>query len=202
MKRKLFSTIKTLYAISTTVLLAYLLVSFATFRDTFEEISVKRINIVDDQGVARIVISNKEKIPNPIIAGKEFQRQMKPAGIIFYDEKGNEVGGIALSTIDNSSGLRALAFDYANADALGFLSQDDLNGKNFRAGILINDKDLSGKPGANISRMRLMTENGNAGLIINDAKENPRIKIMVDSIGNPMIQTIDLNGNIKDILIK
>ena len=192
---------KTLYTISTTLVLVYLLVSFSTFKESFEEISVKRINIVDDQGIARIVISNKEKIPNPIIAGKEYQRQMKPAGIIFYDEKGDEVGGIALSTINNKSGLRALALDYANADAIGFLSQDDLDGDNFRAGILINDKDLSGKPGANISRMKLMTENGNAGLIINDAEENPRIKIMVDSIGQPIIQTIDLDGKIKDILI-
>jgi len=179
----------------------YLLVSFSTLKDSFEEITVKRINIVDDKGIARIVISNKEKIPNPIIAGKEYERQMKPAGIIFYDEKGDEVGGIALSTLKDSSGLRALALDYANADAIGFLSQDDSNGENFRAGILINDKDLSGKPGANIARMKLMTENGNAGLIINDAKENPRIKIMVDSIGQPLIQTIDLEGKVKDILI-
>ncbi len=176
-------------------LLLFILASFTVLKESFEEITVKRINIVDESGENRIVISNQERIPNPIIAGKEYQRRMKPAGIIFYDEKGDEVGGIALSSV-NETGIRAIAFDYANADAIGLLTQEDLNGKNFNAGIVINDKDLSGKPGSNISRMKLMTENGNAGLIINDAKENPRIKIMVDSLGNPLIHVFDENGKL------
>ena len=62
---------------------------------------------------------------------------------------------------------------------------------------MIMDKDLSGKPGSNISRLKLTTENGNAGLIINGPDEKPRISIVVDSIGNPLIQVFDENGKVK-----
>ncbi|MDR2234975.1 MAG: hypothetical protein LBE92_02520 [Chryseobacterium sp.] len=191
-----------IYAGISTLALCYSFVSIHDLKESFDEITVKRINIVDEKGTNRIVISNQERIPNPIIKGKEYQRRMKPAGLIFYDKNGDEVGGLALSEI-NGQGLHALAFDYSNADAIGLLSQDDKdNGKNFKAGILINDKDLSGKPGSNISRMKLTTENGNAGLIINGPDEKPRISIVVDSIGNPTIKVWDANGKVKNAVLK
>lgn len=184
-----------MYAIITTSALVFLFMSFKNLKDSFEEIAVKRINIVDEKGTNRIVISNQERIPNPIIAGKEYKRRIAPAGLIFYDEKGDEVGGLAFSSTEDS-GLRALALDYENADAIGMIAQEDLKSDYFRAGILINDKDLSRKPGINISRMSLMTENGNAGLIINGPDEKPRVQIMVDSLGNPSINLLDAEGNI------
>ncbi len=187
-----------IYMAVTTLLLIYSFNSNNRSTASFEEISVKRINVVDEAGNNRMVISNQELMPNPIIAGKEYKRKIAPAGIIFYDEKGDEIGGLALSTMNNS-GLRALSFDYANADAIGLLSQEDLNGNNFRAGILIMDKDLSGTPGSNISRLKLITENGNAGLFINGPDEKPRISIIVDSIGNPLIQVFDKNGIAKNL---
>lgn len=163
-----------------------------------EEISVKRINIIGGNKQNRMVLSNQERMPSPIIEGKEHKRQVAPAGIIFYDENENEVGGIALSSIDNSD-LRAIAFDYANADAIGLFSQDNQRNNDFKAGILINDKDLSGKPGSNISRVKLMTENGNAGLFIYGPDEKPRISLSVDSLGKPSIQVHHENGQIKEL---
>lgn len=195
MKTKIFQSIVMIYLAGTTVLLLY---SFHSKNQTvvsFEEISVQRINVVDQDGNNRIVISNQELIPNPIIGGKEYKRRIAPAGLIFYDQKGDEVGGIALSTLD-SIGMRSISFDYANADAIGLLTQEDQNGNHFKAGILIMDKDLSGKPGSNISRMKLTTENGNAGLVINGPDEKPRISIMVDSLGIPSIAIFDENGNV------
>lgn len=198
MKKNFFQVFMVIYVIATTLLLIYSFTSDNAISTSFEEISVKRINIVDEDGHNRLVISNEELMPDPVIAGKEYKRMNAPAGIIFYDEKGDETGGIAISKI-NETGVRAIAFDYANADAIGLLTQEDLNGDNFRAGILINDKDLSGKPGSNISRMKLTTENGNAGLIINGPNEKPKISIVVDSLGNPSIQVFDKNGVAKEI---
>jgi hypothetical protein len=105
--------------------------------------SSSRNNVVDDKGVNRLVSSNQDKMPLPIIAGKDYKRRVAPAAIIMYDEKGDKVGGVGLSAI-NQSGIRALAFDFANADAIGLLAQEDLKCMNFKAGILINDKDVSG----------------------------------------------------------
>ena len=81
------------YALLTTPWLIFFLFSFNRIQDSFEEITVKRINVVDEKGNKRLVISNQERIPPPIIAGKEYKRAVSPAGMIFYNEQGNEVGG-------------------------------------------------------------------------------------------------------------
>jgi len=61
---------------------------------------------------------------------------------------------------------------------------------------LINDKDLSGKPGQNINRINLLTENGNAALVMKDNNEIPRIILKVDSLGNPSIEMFDKSGKL------
>lgn len=155
----------------------------------------ERINIKDKTGKNRIVISNMDNIPPPIINGKTFQRAVNPAGIIFYDKNGDERGGIAI-TDNETTNLNAIALDYQNADAIGVLAQDNKEDSYFKAGLIINDKDLSGKPGQNINRINLITENGNAALIMKDANEVPRIILKVDSLGNPSIEMFDKNGNL------
>lgn len=157
-----------------------------------EKITIKD----DDTGNNRIVIANTKYIPDPIVGGKTFQRAYKPAGLIFYDKNGDERGGLAI-TDNEETNLNALAFDYQNADAIGILAQDNKHDNYFRAGLFITDKDLSGKPGYNIDRINLMTENGNASLIMKDHNEVPRIVLKVDSLGNPTIQMFDENGKTK-----
>lgn len=155
----------------------------------------ERIDIKDKTGNNRIVISNMDHIPPPIIGGKTFERAVNPAGIIFYDKKGDERGGIAI-TDNETTNFNALAFDYQNADAVGLFAQDNKDDNYYKAGLIINDKDLSGKPGHNTNRINLLTENGNAALVIKDANEIPRIILEVDSIGNPSIKTFDKAGNL------
>ena len=155
----------------------------------------ERIDIRNSKGANRVVISNEEHIPNPIIAGKEFERRVAPAGLIFYDKNGDERGGIAISEHENLN-LNALAFDYQNADAIGIYAQDNLVTDYFKAGLTINDKDISGKPGLNTNRIDLATENGNAALVIKDANEIPRIILKVDSAGSPSIEMLDPSGKV------
>ncbi|WP_126974324.1 hypothetical protein [Gynurincola endophyticus] len=157
--------------------------------------NIERININDASGKNRVVIANTDNIPQPIIAGKIYKRAYAPAGLIFYDKNGDERGGIAI-TDNEETNLNALSFDYQNADAIGILAQDNKHDNYFRAGLLINDKDLSGKPGHNINRINLLTENGNAALVIKDNNEIPRIILKVDSLGNPSIEMFDKNGNL------
>ncbi len=173
-----------------------LLVAYVTYLQVMDgrtTTQAHRIDIRDSSGKERIVISNEQNIPDPIIGGKKFQRAYKPAGLIFYDRNGDERGGIAITDNDRTN-LNALAFDYQNADAVGILAQDDKDGNYFRAGLLINDKDLSGRPGSNINRINLITENGNAALVIKDPSGRPRIILKVDSLGNPSIEKLDSLG--------
>jgi len=155
----------------------------------------KRIDIKNEESINRIVIANEELIPQPIINGKTYQRAYSPAGLIFYDKNGNERGGLAITDNDETN-LNALAFDYQNADAIGILAQDNKHDNYFRAGLMINDKDLSGKPGHNINRINLITENGNASLVMKDNNEVPRIILKVDSLGNPSMEMFDKSGRL------
>ena len=154
-----------------------------------------RIDINDSTGKNRVVISNEEHIPPPILNGQTFERVVTPAGLIFYDRNGDERGGIAIT--DNAeTNLNALAFDYQNADAVGILAQDNKHDDYFRAGLIINDKGLSGKVGDNTNRINLMTENGDAALVMKDRNEVPRIVLKVDRLGSPSIQLFDDAGNL------
>ena len=184
------------YAGVITITFLFTLYSFGS-KDSksFDELTVKRINIVDEKGENRMVISNQERMEPPIILGKKYKRALNPAGIIFYNEKGDECGGIALSKNPETS-TYALALDYDNADAIGLLSQQNNNTNTYKSGIIINDKDHSGKIGSNINRINLMTTNGNSSLVINGPDEKPRIIISVDSIGNPLFKVINKKGEI------
>ncbi len=183
------------YAGTVTVAFLMLLYSFKSLNENFDEITVKRINIVDDNGINRMIISNQERMEPPILFGKKYKRALNPAGIIFYNEKGDECGGIAISK-NPETNTYALAFDYDNADAIGFLTQQNNKTNTYKSGIVINDKDLSGKIGGNTNRINLMTENGNSSLIINGPDEKPRIILSVDTLGNPMIKMMNSDGEI------
>ena len=156
----------------------------------------ERIDIKDTTGNNRIVISNTAHIPPPIINGKTYQRAVTPAGFIFYDKKGDERGGLAI-TDNETTNFNALSFDYQNADAVGIFAQDNKKDNYFKAGLIINDKDVSGKPGHNINRINLITENGNASLVMKDHNEIPRLILKVDSLGNPSIEMYDKDGKLK-----
>ena len=170
------------------------IVSYMLLDDSNNNImEAERINIKDKSGSNRVIISNMDHIPPPIISGKAYKRAVHPAGIIFYDKKGDERGGIAITDTEETN-FNALAFDYQNADAVGLFAQDNKNDNYFKAGLIINDKDHSKKVGHNTNRINLLTENGNASLVIKDGNEVPRIVLKVDSLGKSSIEMFDMEG--------
>ncbi|WP_417354385.1 hypothetical protein [Flavobacterium sp.] len=188
------------YSAIVSVILLFLLVSFKTPKSFNEdEISLKRINITDEQGNIRLVISNEERTPPPILNGKEYKRAISPAGMIFYDKEGNECGGLALSSKDNTD-ISALVFDYSNMDALGMRVIDTKDG-DYNAGFIINDPSPKGTLGRGNSRILLENSNGDAQLVLHDAEGSPRLKISVDEDGNASFNLLDKNGKVtKDVL--
>ncbi|MNK40866.1 hypothetical protein D3C87_595210 [compost metagenome] len=191
---KIFKLLFGILLLCNILLLASL--SYILLKDNNGWTEAERIDIKDKTGNNRIVISNVDNIPPPIINGKTYQRAVTPAGLIFYDKNGDERGGLAITDTEDTN-FNALSFDYQNADAIGIYAQDNKKDNYFKAGLTINDKDLSGKPGHNINRINLITENGNASLVMKDMNEIPRIILKVDSIGNPSIEMYDERGKIK-----
>ena len=67
-----------------------------------EEITVRRINVVDESGEIRLVIAGE--LPGPIVRGQALERAIVPAGIIWYDRNGDESGGLAAAPVSGWKG--------------------------------------------------------------------------------------------------
>jgi hypothetical protein len=112
--------------------------------ETFDEITVGRINIVEPDGTKRLILSNRAQFPGDFQQGKEGARPDRRtfAGLLFINEEGTENGGlIQKGGIDAngkiSSGL-SLTFDRFRQDqALQLLNNDSATHQ--MSGFLVND---------------------------------------------------------------
>ena len=186
------------YCITLTAILGILLLAAASKPNHFDELSVERLNIVDSAGQARLVLANPERFPVPIIDGKRFRRAIDPAGLVFYNAKGDEVGGLAIT--DQQAGrLSAVVFDYSNADAVGLLARISPDGKEATAGLVINSRpsealDTRGASEASKRRVELQNRNEVAELVLSDSKGRPRLRVYVDGEDHPAIEMLDETG--------
>lgn len=96
---------------------------------TPQSLTVKRLAVVDDKGVERVIIA--APLPDPIVHGKRFKREGVISGILIYDSKADERGGYV--TNDGES-------------AGAFLTLDSEEGQVFTA-----YANASGKDGATVS---------------------------------------------------
>ena len=97
---KLFSHPRFLAIYSGVLTIAFAVVVLAGFaesrqKQTFDEIDVHRINVVEPDGTLRLVISNKADFPGIIIKGKETPHPDRAtAGMLFFNDEGTENGGL------------------------------------------------------------------------------------------------------------
>src|SRR3546814_13361431 len=68
-------------------------------KGVFDEISVKRINIVEPDGKYRLVLSNSERFPGLFMEGKEYKHHSRDGGgMLFFNDEGDEVGGLTFGS--------------------------------------------------------------------------------------------------------
>jgi hypothetical protein len=127
-----------------------LLLSLAAFQQSpaekqrFAEIDVERINVVERDGTLRMVISNRERSPGPVMRGQPFAYPggSRP-GMIFYNDEGSENGGLIFSGRRNPDGtyeaVGSLTFDQYEQDQIIALQYIDSNGER-RQGLQILDR--------------------------------------------------------------
>ena len=114
------------YAALNTVVLAVL--ATAAFRQAtpqkFDEITVQRMNVVDANGTLRLVISNKDRMHPGQLDGKVIDRPRPVAGLLFFNESGDEVGGLTFTGREVNGVAQAnagLMFDQFKQDqTIGF----------------------------------------------------------------------------------
>jgi len=132
------------YAFVVTVLLGAL--TFAGFsqgnqKNKFAEIDVERINIVDKDGKLKMVISNSERQHPGVIDGRTLSRT-RPAGMLFFNEKGDECGGLSFNGDQKDGKASAgalLAFDRFLQDQTVAIQYGENNGQ-YSAGLRVWDR--------------------------------------------------------------
>ena len=137
----------TVYSGVLTVVFAGTLLSGFAFRSKqtkFDEINVRRINIVEPDGTLRMVLSGKADAPGLIIKGKEYPRgDRKTAGMIFFDDEGTEDGGLIFGGMKGQDGkvesFGHLSFDQYQQDQVFTIDAVE-NGGSRRSGVGIWDR--------------------------------------------------------------
>lgn len=158
------------------------------------EITLNRLNIVDSRtGKLRMVLA--DIVPDPVIGGKTVPRIFKAGGLTYYNDKGNEVGGLVI--VNDSSGEKTLlTFDYNNTDAFSIFKNETL--ESYQMGIQISDRntqeEFERRGSRGTGRIGILNNNKTALIGLNDTRARPRIIFMVDANDNPRILVLDTLG--------
>ncbi|MEI9806586.1 MAG: hypothetical protein WDO16_01185 [Bacteroidota bacterium] len=118
----------------------------------FKEITAERINIVNADGTPVIAISNKQRIANPVMGGKKYPVEVGEgreymAGMIFFNEAGDEMGGLIFNSFKMPNGKIAgmghLSFDRFNDNQVISLEYNE-NKNGVRSGLTFYDRPGDG----------------------------------------------------------
>lgn len=88
------------------------------------EITVERINVVDADGTLRLVISDKDRMHPGVMDGVTIKRPRPVAGLLFFNDQGDEVGGLTFTGREEAgrrSANTSITFDQLKQDqTIGF----------------------------------------------------------------------------------
>lgn len=220
-------SLKTYTIISTTItgILAIAAFTRATDKPRFKEIDVERINVIEADGRVRMTISNSELSPGWVFRGKLYPGRPKQAGMIFYNDEGEENGGLIFGgkKVDGKvQSFGHLSFDQYDQDQDMALEYSEGNGKR-GTGIGFYDrpdtpimelvdrqKAIAKQPDgpAKDSAMKALRagyanrlfvgrdEQKTSIVQLSDASNRPRLRLSVDSAGSAVIEFLDENGKV------
>ena len=231
MESKLEREVRVLKAyalVATFLCAAFVLSAFALQggKQKFEEIEVERINVIEKDGQVKLVISNKDRIPGPgnIVSGKFYTRAgPKTPGILFYNEKGDECGGLQFGSKEQDGKYAAgagLAFDkYGGDQVIGINYSDDSGArdvgfnvwdqpdvspdeqkKNFEEARKMKDgpeRDALRSQAVAHRRVFVGRSRDKASTVtLFDSVSRPRIRMFVGPDGEPKLEFLDASGKI------
>jgi hypothetical protein len=131
-----------LYSVLSFSVLAFVSVSaFTQPQQRIDELTVQRLNVVDANGTLRFVLSNKDRMHPGVMDGVTINRPRPVAGMLFFNDEGDEVGGLTYTGTDDN-GRRAnagLMFDQLKQDQTIGISYSEGNGQR-SAGLQVWDR--------------------------------------------------------------
>ena len=99
-------------------------------------LKVERINVVEPDVRLALVIANAERMPGPVVDGRELPRELSSgrigsAGMLFFNARGAEMGGLTFRGVESGGAYSAggiLAFDQFRQDQVVAIQYADGGG--------------------------------------------------------------------------
>ncbi|GAA0531794.1 hypothetical protein GCM10009415_11550 [Chitinophaga japonensis] len=213
------------YALVCSLLVIVLLLS--AFRKSGEQGIVKslraeKIEIVEADGTVKLSLFNKKHLPPAVIDGHKLPRQGGgESGLMFYNEEGEECGGLIYDGAKGDNGA-SITFDQYKQDQVVQLLHSQRSGMK---GLIINDRPeksialtfskveeirRSGKDSAaqqqaiselaaqgyfGHRRMMVGQTGRSTGMFVYDSLGNKRLEMMVNEKNMPVIVFYNEKGN-------
>jgi hypothetical protein len=133
-----------IYAATSFVVAAFLFLTAFSAQPSsqrIDELTVQRLNVVDANGTLRFVLSNKDRMHPGVMDGVTINRPRPVAGMLFFNDEGDEVGGLTFTGTDDG-GRRAnagLMFDQLKQDQTIGITYSEGNGQR-QAGLQVWDR--------------------------------------------------------------
>jgi hypothetical protein len=199
-----------------------------TGRQRIAELDVERLNVVEPDGQLVMSLANTMRLPDPLLGGKTLETGRNGPGIIFFDGKGWEVGGLTYGTRANGGATGHFSFDQFHNDQVVYMQYDDNGSTNKRAGLFVMDRArtptldeivrLRGEQasasaerkaaidaqlrGTAAQRVFVGAENETAMVRLRDRQGRERIRLAVDQQGAARLEFLDAAGAVVERLPK
>jgi hypothetical protein len=135
------------YAIVSTLFISFLALSSFGKKDkieNFDELIVKKLTVIGEDNLPRMVLSNENRQHSGRMNGKEWAKRERPSGIIFFNNQGDECGGLVYQAkVKEGKTISGMSFtmdNYKDDQVLQILNDEYYaEGKTFiERGISIN----------------------------------------------------------------
>ena len=164
-------------------------------------VEAERVDIVEADGNLRLVISNSARAPDPVCDGQTFKRDgLRTAGLLFYNDEGDECGGLAFRGRRAGGGYSAegaLLFDQFKQDQVVGISNEDADGQH-RAGLSVWDRCDAPFPAiGGATRLFVGKTPERAAIVeLRDAAGRVRVRLSVASDGTAGLEFLDASGEV------
>jgi len=207
------------YALANT--LVVIVIATAAFRQTsapqtLDYVTVHRIDVVDNDGTLRMVISNKDRMHPGVMDGITIDRKRQEAGMIFFNDHGDEVGGLTFTGREANGTRQAdagLMFDQLKQDQTVGLTYTEGNGRR-TAGLQVwdrpdshlseliqklNEANKIQDPAAHkaaLDKIRASAQPGPRRVFVGKNADKSATVSLADANGKPRLTlTVDASGN-------
>lgn len=140
-------TLKIWSACTTVALVALVAMVLMRPPGDFDEIDVRRINLLNESGLPALVLAGQGRLPGPTAEGVEYPQELSggrvsASGMIFFNARGDEVGGLTFAGDSTDGAYRAyggITFDQFRQDQVVSIQYQD-DGADRASGLHVWDR--------------------------------------------------------------